>query len=682
MKLFKSRKLSIVLALVLVLTSFSFTAMAETTVAEDVSIIGSAGSLDITNISGVSDEYKIVVDKEYEDPILGETVVKFSATKYGAPSGNWNTAGSEPKRRFDQLLAKADYSNDKFTNLTIDFDIYIANATDGVAFRMERFSTDTNALVEKTYHYVGVGGAEFTAGTATYEYINKDLKVGEWNDVVIELGANTNNKDVVFHVNGVSTICETKLPDNTYGFGGANQNRATFVPKGNKGMPFEIRLNNFSVKATNKVHDFNIHNSNYFTTDSFISRSPAKATCTEENALEFSADYNKKAVRIENVSGSGLSGSAGSEVGFQLYPGASSSTNASLGGVDWSKYKNLRIQFNAYLGYENVVYLRTVRSVNGTFDSTNNNHSIGVGTPADPEGSDTKTVNPGSGSTNCTYKYMEMTPGMWHNVVMELGANKNNKYINIYIDGNIVALENNVTEFANADTAEGFGTVGSNRCLLVFRDTADSFFNGQISDISFTACNSMYTPTAAPTINGVVRAQDSTGGLSYRVDTENKKITYVDGRDTDGMSVADFKVSDVDYVGPADNNTKVIAYNDTSKRVTYYTLSEQTDVVLDGLQAEIGEDGRLYVQYDYTNPNKDEVSKFKLFIACFKDEALVYIGGDKWYEHPYGLSAVSHDLSLPTRTEYDTIKVFAWGSTGGENPVTIIPVLKMAEVVK
>lgn len=685
MKLFKSRKLSILLALTLVLTSFSFTAMAETTVAEDLSIISTAKNLkDIADAqTGLDEEYSMVTDKNYVDDLTGETVVKFSAKKYGAPSGNWNTAGGEPRSAINTLLAKADYSNDKYGYLRIAFDIYIASATDGIAFRMERFSTDTNALVQRTYHYVGVGGEEFAAGSADHKYVSNDLKAEAWNNVVIELGASTTNKDVIFHINGVSTVCETKLPDNTYGFGGGSSSRGVMIPKGQQDTSFEIRLNNFSIVATNTKPDFYIHNSDYFTAESFVDREPAKATCTEENALEFSTDYNKKAVRIANKSTSaGLSGTAGSEVGFQLYPGASGSTNASLGGVDWSKYKNLRIQFNAYFDYENIVYLRTVRSVDGTFDSTNNNHIIGVGTPAKSGTGNTSTANPASGTGMSTYSYKSMTPNMWHNVVMELGANKNNKYINIYVDGEIVALENNVTEFANGDTAEGFGAVGKNRCLLVFRDTTDSLLDVQMSDISFTACNSTYTPTDVPSIDGVVRGSDSTGGLSYRVDNTKGEISYVEGRDTDGMSVADFKVSNVDYVAPTDaTNTKVIAYNDTSKRVTYYTLRKQEAVELDGLQAEIGDDGRLYVQYDYEN-NLDKEISFKLFLACYKNKALVYVSGNTWCDNPSGLSAASYDLSLPSKEKYghDTIKVFAWANTSGAKPVTVVPVLKMAEI--
>lgn len=684
MKLFKSRKLSILLALALVLTSFSFTAMADTAVAEDLPIISAAKNLkDITNAqTGLPDEYKIVTDKECVDDTTGRTVVKYSATKYGAPSRDYDAPGSEPRSAMHTLLAKADYKNDRYDNLTIAFDIYIANPTDGVGFRMERFSAVTDAdakiekdkLIEKVYHYVGVGGSEFTAGTAAHKYVNKDLKVGEWNKVVIELGANTTNKDVIFHVNGKSTVCATKLPENTYGFGGVNQNRAAFVPKGTRDMPFEIRLDNFSIKATNTRTDFYIFGSGSFTADKLTTRN--KIEGNEVNALEFSESYNKKALNIRNTTTSGLSAGAGSEVGFPLTSGLGTTDQASLGGLDWSKYKNLRIQFNTYLGYENIVYFRTVRSTDGgaTYDKGSNNHVIGIGTPADPNGKTSGTANTDS-NANATYRNRNITPNMWHNVVMELGANKNNKYINVYIDGERIDFENNATEFTNADTAEGFGTVGPNRLLMVFRDTTDSLLDIQISDISFTACNSMYTPDAAPTITGV-----ATKGLTYRVDTENKAITYVAGRDADGMSVADFKVSDVDYVAPTDaTNTKVIAYNDSSKRVTYYTLAKQEAPVLDGVQAEIGEDGRLYVKFDYNNGGEEEVS-FKLHTAYYKNNALEFLRADTWCKMPVGLSAASYDLSMPKSVDYDKIKVFLWASTGGENPVTVVPVMKMAEI--
>ena len=694
MKLFKSRKLSIVLALVLVLTSLSFTAMAAdgdvTAPAEDFSIISTAKNLkDITNAqTGLSEEYLIATDKSYVDPLTGETVVRYSATKYGTPSDsgqNWNTAGGEPRSAINTLLAKADYSNDKYGYLRIAFDIYIASATDGIAFRMERFSTETSALIEKTYHYVAVGGADFAAGTATHKYVNNDLKAGAWNNVVIELGANSTNKDVIFHINGVSTVCETQLPDNTYGFGGSSVNRGVMIPKGAREAAFEIRLNNFSIVATNTKPDFHIFNNEYFVTGSFIDRS---GTLSREqvNAKEFAESYNKKALNLKNLKTTGLTGGAGQEAGFKLNTVSGEEANKndqqSLGGLDWSQYKNLRIQFNAYFGYENIIFFRTVRSVDGSFDYTNNSHVIGIGTPAKP-GGNSGTANTGSATSGCSYKYREMTPNQWHNVVMELGANKDNKYINIYIDGKKVTSSELAAVFTNGDTAEGFGTVGASRLVLAVRDTTDSILDVQLSDISFTACNSTYTPDAAPTINGVVRGSDSTGGLSYRVDTENKAITYVADRDTDGMSVADFKVSNVDYVAPTDaTNTKAIVYDDSSKRVAYYTLSEQTDVVLDGIQAEAKDDGRLYVQFDYNNQTEED-DAFKLYVGYYNEDALVYVTANTWCPIPKGLSASSYDLSMPKLTTCDKIKVFAWGNTvvpEGEKPLTIIPMIKSAEI--
>lgn len=682
MKLFKSRKLSILLALALVLTSFSFTAMADTAVAEDLPIISAAKNLkDITNAqTGLPDEYKIVTDKECVDDTTGRTVVKYSTTKYGAPSGSFNTPGKEPRSRLDTLFSsKADFTNnkEKYEYTRIKFDIYIKNAADGLGFRMQRYSTTDNTLGNECY--IGVGGSDFEAGgSATAEYINTDLKVGKWNNVIIELGTNSTNKDVNFHVNGKSTACETKLPDNTYGFGG-NQNRCILIPKSNKDVSFEIRLDNFSIVLTNNVLDFNIHNSDYFTTEVFSDRD--KSTCTEESAWDFSTDYNKKAFSVKSTNGTDpLPTGAGSEISFQLVPNSANGTSTSLGNLNWANYKNLRIQFNAYLGYENIVLFRTVRSKDGgtTFDSTSNNHVIGVGTPEAPNSTDGKTANTSGATSGCNYRYREMTPNEWHNVVIELGANKDNQYVNIYIDGNKVTPDKTV--FTNGDEAEGFGTVGKNRCVLAFSDTADSLLDVQISDITLKASDSMYNPAAAPSIDGVVRAQDSTAGLSYRVDTDSKAITYVDGRDADGMSLADFKSSNVDYFAPTDaTNTKLIAYNAGSKRVAYYTLAEQEAPVLDGVQAEVGEDGRLYIEYDYANGGEEDIS-FKLHVAYYKNNALVYLRADTWCKMPVGLSAASYDLSMPKSVDYDKIKVFLWGSTGGENPVTIVPVLKAAEI--
>ena len=705
MKIFKSRKLSILLALALVLTSFSFTAMAAegdaaTTPAEDFTIIGSTSDIGrLTQVKGLTDkdtdsEYFITTDANYQDELLNKTVLKYSATKYGISSGTWNTAGTEPRIATDTAFANAGFTADKYDYVKIEFNIYIADKSNGLAFRMQRYTPGVTDM--GNYCYIGVGGSDFKVGGGSLagSYINTGLTVGKWNNVVIELGANTTNKDVIFHINGVSTVCETKLPDNTYGFGGGNSSRSVMIPKGYKDKPFEIRLDDFSIVATNTKH---IYSNGYLIND-FKNRNTVSS---KVSAIDFSETYNKKALRVENnyfkttdgvKEQTPLGGGVGQEAGFilnSLEDGEEHKQDiATLGDLDWSEYKNLRIQFNAYFDYENIIYFRFVRSLDGgeTYDKTSNIHVVGVGTPAKPGVADnnTNTANTSGASSGCNYRYREMTPNEWHNVVMELGANKDNKYINIYIDGKKVSHDNKSSNFVNADTAEGFGAVGRYNLVLSLRDTADSFLNAQISDISFTACKSMYTSAAAPEITGVTKAEaaptTSTVGLSYRVDNENKKITYVKDRDTDGMSVADFKVSNVDYVAPTDStNTKVIAYNDASKRVAYYTLEEQTDVVLNETRATIVEDGRICIEYDYNNDGTKYTS-FKAHVACYKNDALVHLRADTWCNVPEGLSAATYDLSLPKTIEFDKVKVFLWAKANETEPFPINPVIKSAEV--
>ena len=104
--------------------------------------------------------------------------------------------------------------------------------------------------------------------------------------------------------------------------------------------------------------------------------------------------------------------------------------------------------------------------------------------------------------------------------------------------------------------------------------------------------------------------------------------------------------------------------------------------MLDGIQAEAKDDGRLYVQFDYNNQTEED-DAFKLYVGYYNEDALVYVTANTWCPIPKGLSASSYDLSMPKLTTCDKIKVFAWGNTvvpEGEKPLTIIPMIKSAEI--
>ena len=718
MKLFKSRKLSILLALTLVLTSFSFTAMA----AEGDVVVKTIDTLGtVTNVSNsLSDEIKVHTETVY-DEILGQNVTRYASQAFPDKNGTFNTAGTEA-RQYLVSSSGGQLVDGSKKYLRIETDIKITNTKDGIGFRMGRYGEDGELLdagvndkgtIIASDNIFLIGGSEATVSSTSngFRFYSRTLETGKWHHVVMELGTATDVDTVKFYVDGqqvqmsAATHGNEQVEDENgkvnhptvdtdgtahyvregYGFGGASGNRCVFLPTSYKGLTLDTRLSDFTMTATDTAYD----PSTFVAKDELLYKLTASSKYTAEKyervAVEFSdfttpdfdADYKTATAKITRASGmedKNVNSSPASEFRFSmLSPEGSASTPI----IDHTKHDILRIMFNVYIkDASNSVYFRTLRTSDGTYYKTNHNYTFNVGGSAATDPGFT-----GDAETYHCINYNGLSVGEWHNVVMDLGTGGNgtNDQIKIYVDGQSVdfLVDEQSVENASFGTIEkdeatksyGFGTYSANFCIFGVKNANKQPMEVYLSDLSVKASNSAHAPAAAPSIDGVPN-----GGFTYRVDTENKAITYVKDRDTDGMSVADFKVSNVDYVAPTSDNQKVIAYNDTSKRVTYYTLAEQPDVVLNGVQAEIGEDGRLYVKFDY---NKEE--SFKLHIAYYKNDALKFLRADTWCTMPAGLSAATYDFSLPTTVDYDEIRVFAWRSSGTGTPI-IIPVLKSAEI--
>ncbi|MCI5971328.1 MAG: hypothetical protein MRZ29_09390 [Oscillospiraceae bacterium] len=275
------KSLSLVLVLTVVFSSFALSAFAA---AEDRVIISSIDDLpELTNFT--VDAGKINVSKNGN--ILSLTSNKFAngVTNYRLPGNGLYEAGY----RFitsdnNQYLKLGNISFDYWKNykkLRLEFNIKIANDTDGISFRTQRF---TAAKVvsggSNAYYIFSVGGKNMitplssSANGYTYRTVaskNSAISKGEWHNVVIEIGANGINKEVKFFIdnadvsdnillfkgntnNNTETKIEVepmKIQDESIGFGGEWAKGCVLIPNGKRDSAFGVELSGLKMTATN-----------------------------------------------------------------------------------------------------------------------------------------------------------------------------------------------------------------------------------------------------------------------------------------------------------------------------------------------------------------------------------------------------------------------------------------------
>lgn len=275
------KSISLVLVLTVVFSSFALSAFAAV---EDRVIISSIDDLpELTNFT--VDAGKINVSKNGN--ILSLTSNKFAngVTNYRLPGNGLYEAGY----RFitsnnNQYLKLGNIPFDYWKNykkLRLEFNIKIANDTDGISFRTQRF---TAAKVvsggSNAYYIFSVGGKNMitplssSANGYTYRTVaskNSAISKGEWHNVVIEIGANGINKEVKFFIdnadvsdnillfkgntnNNTETKIEVepmKIQDESIGFGGEWAKGCVLIPNGKRDSAFGVELSGLKMTATN-----------------------------------------------------------------------------------------------------------------------------------------------------------------------------------------------------------------------------------------------------------------------------------------------------------------------------------------------------------------------------------------------------------------------------------------------
>lgn len=273
------KSLSLVLVLTVVFSSFALSAFAA---AEDRVIISSIDDLPaLTNFK--ADTGKINVSKN-------GNILSLTSDNFANGVDYYRLAGKEAGYRFitdpnKKHLKLGNISFDYWKNykkLRLEFNIKIANDTDGISFRTQRFTAATTVSGDENAYYVfSVGGNSMTTSSATnsengYTYRTvaskkSAISKGEWHNVVIEIGANGVNKEVKFfidnadvsnkilvqngntHTNTQTPIVEDpmKIQDDSIGFGGVWSNGCVLVPNGRKDSAFGVELSGLKMTATN-----------------------------------------------------------------------------------------------------------------------------------------------------------------------------------------------------------------------------------------------------------------------------------------------------------------------------------------------------------------------------------------------------------------------------------------------
>lgn len=273
------KSLSLVLVLTVVFSSFALSAFAA--VADKV-IISSIDDLpELTNFK--ADTGKINVSKN-------GNILSLTSDNFANGVDYYRLAGKEAGYRFitdpnKQYLKLGNISFDYWKNykkLRLEFNIKIANDTDGISFRTQRFTAATTVSGDPNAYYVfSVGGNSMTTSSATnsengYTYRTvaskkSAISKGEWHNVVIEIGANGVNKEVKFFIDNADVsnkilvqqgnthkntqkpieVEPMKIQDDSIGFGGVWSNGCVLVPNGRKDSAFGVELSGLKMTATN-----------------------------------------------------------------------------------------------------------------------------------------------------------------------------------------------------------------------------------------------------------------------------------------------------------------------------------------------------------------------------------------------------------------------------------------------
>jgi len=673
----KSRKLSLLLAVIMMLSSLSVTAFAG--IAEDTDV-NPWTSYFANYVSG--DKNSNITPKNIYDDVLGATVRQFKTDKFYSD----NAAGIEPRQFLvgSNVTSYTDLgavSYKDYDYLRISFNLFIGDTDDGLAFRMRRRNTADDAEFKQDI-YFGIGGKDFGAGTVTngYVYVNKALEARQWQNVVIELGSM--KSDVKFYVNGVlseenimkrfenKTAIEsvTALPEGTYGFGGST-NRCVMLPKSkvtnatNGDMPLDVRVGNLNMTATNVEY---VPAASSFNRIVYEMADSTNMVIKVNNINRTIADAphitGKKAIH-HTFEGFQSASTPGNE---DCYVGLKAQSVGMLGDVDYTKYDNLRIQFNIFLNDDsNGVYFRTRRTSDAvTWNDDNYIFNIG--------GAEFNGGTPGKG-TAYTYSYKGLETGRWYNVVIEIGANSSNTDVVYYVDGNVVeTTKSEAAQNGLSADAYGFGGASQSWATLAMLADKDDNLDLYLSDVKMVACLNKYDTLSVPKPSvGVAEG-------AY-VGVKGNEIYVADSVTNDELVPVSATV--INVVDNADPLTDwVVAYNDGTKIVKYFDVVKGKLFVGNSAVKLLEETNELKAVGDIYNFGNEDIDPCVL-MAFYKInekgqrvliEALNVTESITYSED--GTIGKLNAIKAVPEYEYDLIKLLIWDNMG----LSIKPMIRAA----
>lgn len=258
--------------------------------------------------------------------------------------------------------------------------------------------------------------------------------------------------------------------------------------------------------------------------------------------------------------------SAGSEARYSLISGAEK-----LGNVEWENYKNLRIEFNIKIANAtDGISFRTQRYNNGSISNGNAYHVFSVGGSSMVRPTNSKGY---SYYTRQTQKAGDssLSTGVWHNVVIEIGANSANTAVKFYIDNKDVSsyikVLNNSTEITSNpmnihDGSVGFGGGSVNKCVLIPNGKKGSPFGVELSGLKMTAANTDFTPRAADKITveelkgteNTETAKIDTSAIVYNLTGETKNVKLIIAYYDSEKNLADVKTEVISVANTLVNN--------------------------------------------------------------------------------------------------------------------------------
>lgn len=652
----KVKILEIILAVMMIFAVTVMPSLADEPV-EDVTItsswIFSAGEF---AESAPETGYVKVDSSQVYDAAMGKSVRRFYSSSYT----NQNTAGKEPRfflagKKGPVSLGGIDYSANTYGYVRLTTDLYIDNATNGIALRFARYDSTTNELVGTTStgsYYIGIGGSSFSAGSGV-SYVCKDLVPRKWQRVVIEIGVDSTHKDVNFYVDDVKSATTFTLAD-TYGIGTKDGgNFSVFIPKGTKGNVYDVRISDFTIKAT--VSGYNPETSGftgYNVNEPYVFNNDATLTRAEENNITVetvqapqidSEVYTKEVLHLSSNSfANGTGGytektyaNAGNLPIFSMV-----SKEGKLGGVDYSDYNYLRVRFNIFVNdSHNGVILKLSRYASDNSTVYLPDYVFGIGA------SNFSNISYKAGSVE-TYQCRQLTVGKWNDVLLELGVKANDATMRIYVNGEEKAISERENPTFGVNNGTGYCGASANRCGIIPKSGFDKPLDMYLSDVSVTVAKEAYDIESVvyPTVECASEDAVAYGSGIYTRDSSNitnEILTKVNAN----------------YAAVLTDLGRVVSYNDSYKTFKYYNIVTEGFITRINSADYSGEDTDVNAMIINVDGN---INAAVLFVAYYKntEDGPRLVKGDIFNEDISNLYNDINETSAKPEGDFDFVKVF------------------------